>query len=101
MNGAQSLAEFWTRKTGKTAIAHTFDTQIELSFFRCIKRFQIRRNLSFEKVFAGLIGAGLTPADEIHVLDAGSRKIGAREYLIVNLWRGSDCCDPHTTIIDD
>lgn len=101
MNGAQSLADLWTRKTGKLAIAHVFDTQIELSFFRCIKRFQIRRNLAGEKVFVGLIGAGFTSADEIHVLDAGERKIGTHEFFVVNVWKGADCTDPKTVIIDD
>lgn len=101
MNGAQSLADFWTLKTGKTAFVHQFDPQIELSFFKCILRLQIRRNLPFEKVFAGLIGAGFAASDEIHVLDAGARKVGAREYFVVNAWKGADCGDPRTTIIDD
>jgi hypothetical protein len=101
MNGAQSVADLWTRKTGKTAIAHVFDTQIELSFFRCIKRFQIRRNLSDDKVFVGLIGAGFAATDEIHVLDAGARKAGTREYFVINVWRGADCTDPKTITIDD
>lgn len=101
MNGAQSLADFWTQKTGQTAIAHTFDTQIELSFFRCIKRLQIRRNLPLEKVYAGLLGAGFAPTDELHVVDAGEHRAGAREYLVVNAWKSADCCDPRTTIIDD
>jgi hypothetical protein len=101
MNGAQALADFWTRKTGRTAIAHVFEAQIELSFFRCIRRLQIRRGLHPEKVYAGMLGAGFAPTDEIHVLDAGERKAGPREYFIVNVWKGADFCEPATTIIDD